>query len=152
MLHQRLVAIALLLLAGCSDTAPMASPQADAGGKRFDAPAPGRSAVYIFRPDGAGGVLEMTANQRNLGQLPKRTYLRIDVTPGNWDIRCRSDVTSNAPNSMVVALKADTIHFIEARYSMSAHAYCRLSEAAADHGRHEVSTFARIQEVGGASD
>lgn len=149
---KRWIALTALLVAGCEDVVPMATTTSDAAGKTFAAPAPGMSTIYIYRPDGAGSVLDLTANQRTLGALAKKTYLRIDVAPGSWDIRCRSSVTTSSTNSLIAVAQPNTTMFVEARYSLPAAAYCRLQEVDAAHARQEISALTRIQEVGGASN
>lgn len=141
-----------MLVAACDDAVPMANTAADTTGKGFTAPSPAKASLYIYRPDGAGSVLDTTANQRTLGSLPKRSYLRVDLSPGNWDIRCRSSVTTSSTNSIAAELRPGTITFIEARYSLPATGFCRLQLVDSSHAKQEISGLSRIQEVGGASD
>ena len=156
LLKTLLVTVTCAALAACDgDKVPMANTTADATAKRFDAPIPGKAALYIYRPDSAGSVLDINANQRVLGPLRKGTYLRIDVAPGSLDVRCRSNVALESAISQPVVLTAATITFVQARYTLSgwpAGAYCDLQTVDPSHARQEIIKLQRIQEVGGSSD
>ena len=74
---------ASLLLAGCA-TVPMAGTGADAEGKRFDPPPPGRSALYVYRSSmlGTESIFNIADNQQPVGALADKTWIRVDVAPG----------------------------------------------------------------------
>jgi hypothetical protein len=85
----------MLALAACA-TVPMADPQADQEGKRFDPPAQGAGAVYIYRPGWM--ALARTVNVGIAGgyhaALASNTYLRLEGPPGPIDIVCKTDNTA----------------------------------------------------------
>lgn len=66
---------------------PVASPEATAAGKAFEAPPPNMAALYIYR-ERAGNVAQVSAGQRTLGQLYGRDWLRVELRPGTYDLRC----------------------------------------------------------------
>ena len=69
---------------------PLANRQSDAAGKRFWNPMPGMTAVYIYRSADAvpPPVLSLTAGDKPLGWLTPSTWLRADIAPGRYDLRC----------------------------------------------------------------
>lgn len=151
MLLQRLIAITLLTLAGCSETVPLAAPQVDATGKQFAAPVVGRAAVYVYRPDKSGSVFEITLNQRTLGTLAAGTYLRADVPAGNYDMRCRSSVAGDAGARRQLSLAESSITFVSATFTVN-NPHCSIQLSDPVTGRAGVTAAQRAQEVGGASD
>jgi hypothetical protein len=83
--------LATLLALGACAQVPMADPQADQEGRRFDPPAPGKGALYIYR----SGLMGLT---RPIGvaiaggasaQLASNTYLRLEGPPGPIEIDCK---------------------------------------------------------------
>lgn len=91
-----LAANLMLALAACA-TVPTADPQADQEGKRFDPPAPGSGAVYVYRPGWM--ALAKTVDVGVAGgyhaALASNTYLRLEGPPGPIDLMCKTDNTAD---------------------------------------------------------
>lgn len=83
-----ILGVAATGIAACSAMPePPASPSATASGKAFDPPQTNMAALYVYR-ERAGNVAQVTAGQRILGQLYGRDWLRVDMRPGSYDLRC----------------------------------------------------------------
>jgi len=78
--------VVLALLSSCA-TVPMASTQADASAKHFEAP-PEKSRIYLVRASSVGTAIlfQVTVDDRIIGSLPVHTYLVVDVPPGPHNI------------------------------------------------------------------
>jgi len=86
--HGWWLATLLFALGGCAST-PQASRGGDAEAKRFMSE-PGFAALYVFRPDFPGGVMEDTVlhvDDRLIGQTLPGTFFRVDVQPGARVVR-----------------------------------------------------------------
>lgn len=134
-----LVAVAVLLSA-CSSSVPMATGSDDIDGKRFQAPAPNMSALYIYRgAAGLGGgeaVFTPTIGQRMLGGLAPRTWFRIELAPGQYDLRC---LGGENQGNLVVTLATQETRFVEIEPGSGWVNYrCHLIEVDADRGRDGV--------------
>jgi hypothetical protein len=94
---RNLAMLAVTLALGACATVPMAGPQADEEGKRFDPPASGAGAVYVYRPGWM--ALAKTVDVGVAGgyhaQLASNTYFRLEGPPGPIDIVCKTDNTSD---------------------------------------------------------
>jgi hypothetical protein len=94
---RNLAVLALTLAAGACATVPMAGPQADQEGKRFDPPAHGAGAVYVYRPGWM--ALAKTVDVGVAGgyhaKLASNTYFRLEGPPGPIDIVCKTDNTAD---------------------------------------------------------
>ncbi len=77
------------LLAGCASV-PMAGPGADAEGKRYDPPAPGYAVLYLYRNSllGSEVAFSLADNQQPIGSLAEKTWIRVEVAPGQHVITC----------------------------------------------------------------
>ena len=110
---------ASLLLAGCA-TVPMAGTGADAEGKRFDPPPPGRSVLYVYRGSmlGTESIFNIADNQQPVGALADRTWIRIDVAPGPHVIACSiqsyAPLTQDPAQAATVNLAPGEMRFVEA--------------------------------------
>lgn len=85
----------MLALAACA-TVPMATPQADQEGKRFDPPAQGAGAVYIYRPGWMAFARSVDVGIAGgyHAALASNTYLRLEGPPGPLDVVCKTDNTA----------------------------------------------------------
>ena len=76
----------LLLLAACAPPGvPVADPNYDAQGKRFEAPSQGMAALYIAnvdRPNSGAPPLTVSIGPRQLGTLANSTWYRVELAPG----------------------------------------------------------------------
>ena len=151
---RRILAVVTLTitLAGCTDTVPMGTLQSDQTAKTFPVPPPGKAGLYVYRSQEHGAALDVTANQRMLGHVAGATYLRIDVAPGVWDIRCKSGLALDFPDSHPIALAAGSIIYVDIRVTASARGLCALRQVEPVVAMQAIAKLKRIQEVGGASD
>jgi hypothetical protein len=146
-----LAAGAALLLAACDATVPMAGPAQDTAGKTFSAPSADRAALYVFAPGRSGTVFTMSLDQWGLGTLGRAKWLRVDVRPGSYDLRCVGASISPVPDSFPLTLKAGDTTFVRADFQFSDPA-CRLTAVTAAAAKPAIVAGHRIREVGGASD
>lgn len=118
---------------------PLANRQSDAAGKRFWNPMPGMTAVYIYRgPDAAPPqVLSLTARDKQIGWLTPSTWVREDVAPGRYDVRCLIGKGKELAGSTTLDLRPSTMIFLQASTQAGANA-CTLSEVPANIGRDGV--------------
>ena len=86
----------MLVLAACA-TAPMAGPQADQEGKRFDPPGQGAGAVYVYRTGWMALARTVDVGVANgyHATLGPNTYFRLEGPPGPIDIMCKTDNTAD---------------------------------------------------------
>lgn len=81
----------LLFLAACAPPGvPVADPNYDAQGKRFEAPSQGMAALYIAnvnRPNSGAPPLTVSIGPRQLGSLTNSTWYRVELAPGTYDVR-----------------------------------------------------------------
>jgi len=140
--------IAALALAACEGASlPMSSVEADSAGKRFEPPAPGMAALYVYRTR-AGNDATMTAGQRTLGTLQGRTWLRVDLPPGRQDVRCSIPAWPTI-NSLDVDLQAGDIVTVSATEAVTSmwSAACLLVNEPAGVAYPAIRAGARIKEV-----
>jgi hypothetical protein len=132
------ISMATLAIAGCTAPVPMAAPDANAAGKTFEAPPPGKSALYIFREGRFNAAYLLTAHvgQRTLGQLGADTWFRIDVEPGMQSLRC---TTSESSEQLQLQLAPGDVRFVEiaARLGWMA-PRCAIFEVSNEKGRTAV--------------
>lgn len=144
-----LLALAIVL-AGCAQV-PMADPAADATGRRFDPPRAGMSALYLYRNAmlGSEAIFNLTENQRQIGSLADKTWLRIDLAPGRHIVGCSitSTLTSaqGAPVDTAVDVGSGEIRFLEVdvRPGPPLSPRCVATEVSADQGRAAVTAGRR---------
>lgn len=98
------IAVLLMLgLAGCEGAnVAMAPPGQDIAGKQFAPPPPGMGAVYFFNPSTASPVLNVRANGQEIGRLGTQTWMRAELAPGPYTMRCRGGGSANALNMEIV--------------------------------------------------
>ena len=139
------VAALPIVLASCASV-PHASQEADAEGKRFAAPPAGQAALYVYRGGalGRGVVFSIAAADRQLGALAAGPWLRRDLEPGQYDVRCTGGENSA---STIVALTAGETRFVGVTAGIGwAAPRCALAEVAAAEGRAGVLARSRILE------
>lgn len=83
---KKLVATALAAsLAACAPPMPLASPGEDSAGRQFTAPTNGQSALYIY---GRSAKIGLSAGRLMLGDVMDNHWLRTELPPGQYDLRC----------------------------------------------------------------
>jgi len=144
---RRLIAASLLLSLAACDTAsvPLAGAQADAEGKAFPAPPPGKAALYIVRGGDGGTLINITVGARQLGPLGNHTWFREDVTPGTLDVRCAGGESSQA---LDLPIAVGETRFVQVKPAMGwAAVRCTIAEVAAAHGRETVLWGKRARDL-----
>jgi hypothetical protein len=106
-----------LAVAACTSV-PLASREADAAAKRFEPPAPGRGALYIVR-DGymLSDEVAVLVDRRPVGVLAYDSYLRIELSPGQHDVRAE-----NIENRLPLAVTTVRLALGEIRFVTIANA------------------------------
>jgi len=129
-----LLALALLLTACVTTTAD--SPAADREAKRFVAPA-GKSRIYIVRPGTRGGAVlsQAIVDGRIIGSLAIRTYLVVDVEPGEHKVVLGGD----GQNSVTLPLRSEP----DAVYFFSEPNFGGFRQVDSDEGKRAVSGAVR---------
>lgn len=140
----RIVSTATLMMAltACA-TVPLADPQVDQEGKRFDPPAQGAGAVYIYRPGWM--ALAKTVDVGVAGgygaALAANTYFRLEGPPGPVDIVCKTDNTAERQ----VDIAAGETRYVEV--AMNGGLWgprCSISEVPAREGQAAVLRSRRV--------
>ena len=90
-------AVLLLLLSACASV-PMAPLDQDTKAKDFSS-IPGKASLYIYRNEIFGAAIPMTVsvNGRALGQTAARTYFRLNLTPGKYNVESHAENVSSLP-------------------------------------------------------
>ncbi|MFO1087156.1 MAG: DUF2846 domain-containing protein [Reyranellaceae bacterium] len=135
MWHLWLVAGALLLSA-CA-TAPLASVEADKQGKAFQA-LPQQAALYVYRESifGAATSVSVELGQQKLGRLTADTWMRLDLDPARYSVRC---TTMENSDTATVDLAAGQVRFLEVAMRVGwTWPRCAVVETDASEGRSAV--------------
>src|SRR4051812_44403360 len=101
---KRLLAVGALIMvvlaSGCASV-PMASVEQDTAAKSF-ATKPGKANIYVYRKESMGAAIKMPValNGKLVGDTAAKTYLVLEVPPGQHTI------TSKTENDSAVAVNA----------------------------------------------
>ena len=89
-----LTAFMILLIAGCASV-PMASIDQDTKAKDF-IPLPNKPSLYIYRNESFGSEIPITVvvNGKALGQTAAKTYFRLNLWPGRYNIESYAENVS----------------------------------------------------------
>jgi hypothetical protein len=137
------LALGLLLALGACASVPLAPPQADQEGKRFDPPASGDGVVYVYRSGWM--ALAKTVDVGIAGgfhaELAPNTYFRLEGPPGPVEIDCKSDNTAGQQ----VAVNAGDIRYVE----VGMHAgllgpSCSVAEVSPDQAQAAIMRSKRV--------
>lgn len=136
------IAMLLFLLLTACGSVPMAPAADDAAGKAFSPPPAGSSALYVYRDDTVGGLrtVDVSAGQRMLGSLAWQTWLRVDLPPGTYDVRCKFEDTTSLP----VTLAPGEIRYLTIYFTFRK---CNLREADAAVARPAITAGQRAAEI-----
>lgn len=137
---------ASILLAGCASV-PMAGPGADAEGKRYDPPAPGYAVLYLYRNSllGSEVAFSLADNQQPIGSLAEKTWIRVEVAPGQHVITCSAPsyapLTQTPAQAATVNIGPGEIRFLEVDVwpGLPLNPRCTATEVSADKGRAGVA-------------
>lgn len=135
-----------ILLTGCASV-PMAGPGADAEGKRFDPPPPGQSVLYLYRNSLLGSEVAFTLadNQQPIGSLADKTWIRVEVPPGQHVITCaapsHAPLTQTPAQAATVDVAPGETRFFEVDVwpGLPLNPRCKATEVSADQGRAGVT-------------
>ena len=117
----------------------------DAGGKQFAPPAPGKAALYVYRDAHMATfyIVEVSAGRYSLGDLGVSTYLRTELEPGRYDVRCRSPERTDAK---VISLQPGEIAFVRIQ-NLPLGQRCGVAVPDAATGRSAVLNSKRVLEA-----
>jgi hypothetical protein len=138
------VPLALLLAATACANVPMADSQQDSAGKRFDAPAGGDGALYIYRSElmGFARPINISIAGGASAGLGSRTYLRLEGPPGPVDISCR---VGDHQGQQEVQIEQGRTRFVEVSMKVGLLLPdCQLAEVSPDQGRAAVLNAKRV--------
>ena len=92
--------VAVVLASGCASV-PMASSEHDTAAKSF-ATKPGKANIYVYRNESMGAAIKMpvAVNGKLVGDTAAKTYLLLEVAPGQHTI------TSKTENDSTVTVNA----------------------------------------------
>jgi hypothetical protein len=140
--------LTLLLAATACANVPVADPQADAEGKRFDNPAPGGGALYIYRSElmGFARPIDINLAGGSGAALGARTYVRFEGPPGPVDIACR---IGDRQGQLEVMIEPGRTRFVEASTKVGLMLPdCQLNEVSPDQARAAVAQAKRVNPQG----
>jgi hypothetical protein len=140
-----IVLAALLLATGCASV-PMAPPDEDAAGKRFEPAPAGQAVLYVFRESVYGGAFSMPVmvGPRPLGNLAADTWFRVVLEPGSYEVRCNMETSASVP----VQLSGGETRYVEAaiRFGLAT-PRCAMTEVNAATARTAILSGRRAQET-----
>jgi hypothetical protein len=140
--------LALILAATACANVPVADPRQDAEGKRFDNPAPGGGALYIYRSElmGFARPIDISIAGGVSAGLGARTYLRLEGPPGPVDITCR---VGDHQGQQEVMIEPGQTRFVEVSTKVGLMLPdCHLAEVSPDQGRAAVLGGKRVNPQG----
>ncbi|SJZ39744.1 Protein of unknown function [Enhydrobacter aerosaccus] len=133
----------LALAVGACASVPMADPQADQEGKRFDPPAPGSGTVYVYRPGWM--ALAKTVDVGVAGgyhaELASNTYFRLEGPPGPIDLMCKTDNTAEQQ----IDVSAGETRYVEVAMNPGLWApRCSIKEVSPSEGQAAILRSKRV--------
>lgn len=136
----------LLLLAGCGDPQlPMASAADDAAGKALVAPADGMGALYVYREQ-SGNTASISIGAHRIGLLQGHNWLRVDLPPGTYDVRCMQPAIGSE-TLQVVELGARDVVYLSAKESFTPYWACHMAREPVERARPAILAGNRIREI-----
>jgi len=134
----------ILMLAACAG-GPAAPPQADQEAKRFDQPAPGKGALYIYRPGwfGMARSVDVAIAGGASAQLGSNTYVRLEGPPGPVEVNCK---VGDKTDSRQIDMQDGQTRFAEVSMTVGWWSPgCEVAEVPPDQGRPAVLISKRIE-------
>ena len=135
----------LLLLLGACAGSPSAPPQADQEAKRFEPPAPGKGALYVYR-SGLLGMLrpiDVGLVGGSSAQLGYNTFIRVEGPPGPVEVGCQVGDKTGAGQ---VQVDDGQTRFVEVAMTVGwLTPGCEVAEVPADRGQAAVRSGRRVE-------
>jgi len=139
--------VATSFLLGACATVPLAGTAADMEGKRFDPPPSGQAALYLYRSSVLGSevMFSLADNQQPIGSLANKTWIRIEVAPGQHVITCNAPsyapLTQTPAEAATVEIAPGETRFLEVDVwpGLPLNPRCTATEVSADKGRAGVT-------------
>jgi hypothetical protein len=140
---RNLAVLVLAFAVSACATVPTAGPRADQEGKRFDPPAPGAGAVYVYRSGwmALARTVEVGVAGGYHAQLASNTYFRLEGPPGPVDIVCKTDNTADRQ----IDIAPGEIRYVEV--AMNAGVFgprCSVEEVSPQQGQAAVLRAKRV--------
>jgi hypothetical protein len=90
-----MLVLLISMMAGCASV-PMASAEKDAAAKTY-AVKPDKANIYIYRNENFGAAIKMpvAVDGRLVGDTASKTYLKVEVTPGNHTVTSKTENDAN---------------------------------------------------------
>lgn len=136
--------VAALALAACEAPAPLTSAEDDGRGRQFTPPTNGEAALYLFGR--GGGQFSITANRLQIGDVSAAYWIRTDLPPGRYDIRCGAPAYSLSPGDLLVQLSPGDVKYVATRISLGTGS-CRLAEEPAATAQPAILAGKRVREL-----
>jgi hypothetical protein len=132
------------MMAGCGPSQPgqvaTVSPNQDTADRQFAPPPAGMAAVYFYNPAAGGSAVNVMAGAMVVGQLPPKSWMRIDLSPGWHALRC---ITTDSANPSSITLASGDIRYVDVEMPVGAEA-CTIRETGAEAGRAGVLAGSRV--------
>jgi len=135
---------AILALASCASV-PMAPSADDDAGKIFGPPPAGMGALYVARGSGLPGspAVNISVASKVVGSLADYTWFRVELPPGNYDVRASSP---DGSGSLDITLTAGQTRYFAVKGSNWAVGRT-VTELPLDQGRLLVMSGQRAREI-----
>jgi hypothetical protein len=129
------------IVAGCGPAqVATVSPDQGATDRPFGPPPAGMAAVYFYNPAAGGGAVNVMAGAMVVGQLPPKSWMRIELSTGWHALRC---ITTDSANPSSITLAPSDIRYVDVEMPAGAQA-CTIRETGAEAGRAGVLAGNRV--------
>lgn len=143
---RKMLLILLLAVAACGDPKlPMALPEDDASGKMLAAPPEGMAALYVYRQR-SGNTATISLGSRMVGPLQGGNWLRVDLPPGTYDVRC-AQPSLGTETSELVTLGAREVVYVSAVERLTPYWACHMTRETVERARPAILAGNRIREI-----
>jgi hypothetical protein len=142
------LSLALLLAAAACASAPLADPQQDAEAKRFEQPAGGNGALYVYRSGlmGFARPIDVSIAGGVRAQLEHSTYLRLEGPPGPVELSCK---VGDNQGGQQITIEPGRTRYVEVSMKASLTLPgCEVAEVPPDQGQAAVRGARRVNSQG----
>jgi hypothetical protein len=142
------LSLPLLLAAAACTSVPLADPQQDAQGKRFDRPGQNSGALYVYRSGlmGFARPIDINIAGGSSAELASNTYVRLEGPPGPVDLACR---VGDKQGGQQVLIEPGRTRYIEVSMAVGLGLPgCQLTEVSPDQGQVAVRNARRVNQHG----